>query len=73
MQQQIVVLNRTVSRATEAERAAVAQAVAHAKLALMERLWSEDWGDVADFREWLEKGGAPPGSIEQTVQVYQAQ
>lgn len=67
----IVALNAAVARATAAERVQLEQAVAWAKLAMMERLWAEDWGDLADFRDWLEKGGTPPAGTQSAVEFYQ--
>ncbi|HMJ06714.1 MAG TPA: hypothetical protein VK474_10705 [Chthoniobacterales bacterium] len=71
MQQQIAILNRAIDHAGGAERPEVELAVGHAKLALMERLWAEEWGDLADFREWLEKGGAPPAGNKTAVEIFQ--
>ena len=71
MQQQIAILNRAVDRATAAERPELELAVGYAKLALMERLWADDWGDLADFRAWLEKGGTPPAGIKTAVEIFQ--
>ena len=71
MQQQITALNRAVDRASAAERPELELAVGYSKLALMERLWADEWGDLADFREWLEKGGAPPPGIKTAVEIFQ--
>jgi hypothetical protein len=71
MQQQIAILNRAVDRASPAERPELELAVAHSKLALMERLWADEWGDLADFREWLEKGGVPPADSKTAVEIFQ--
>ena len=69
--QDIVALNRSLDRANAAGRPELERAVMRAKLALMEPLWAEDWGDIADFREWLEKGGAPPVRCQAAVEFFQ--
>ncbi len=71
MQAQIVILNRAIEHASPADQLQLAAAVANAKLALMERLWTDDWGDLADFREWLENGGTPPAGIAPAVEIFQ--
>ncbi len=71
MREQIAVLNRAVEQANPADRPQLEAAVAQAKLALMERLWTDDWGDLADFRAWLEKGGAPPAATQPAVEIFQ--
>jgi hypothetical protein len=71
VQQDIIALNRSVDRATGADRTALEHAVIGAKVALMEPLWAEDWGDLADFRDWLEKGGNPPAGSQPAVDVFQ--
>jgi hypothetical protein len=70
-QSHIVALNKSVERASGPERAELERAVMQAKVALMEPLWAEDWGDLADFREWLEKRGAPPAGTQAAVEVFQ--
>ena len=71
----IAALNKAVAQipaaATAQERKTLEAAVAAAKLALMEPLWADDWGDLADFRDWLEKGGAPPGETQPGVDYFQ--
>ena len=57
-QEDIIVLNRALDRANASERAQVERAVVRAKVALMEPLWAEDWGELKDFRDWLAKGGS---------------
>jgi hypothetical protein len=37
----------------------------------MEPLWAEDWGDIADFRDWLDKGGNPPARGQAAVDYFQ--
>ena len=71
MQAQIVILNRAIEHASPADQLQLAAAVANAKLALMERLWTDDWGDLADFREWLENGGTPPAGTQAAVEIFQ--
>ena len=70
-QAHIAALNRSLERAGAAERAELERAVTQAKVALMEPLWAEDWGDLADFREWLEKRGTPPAGTQAAVEVFQ--
>lgn len=70
-QRNIAALNQAVERASAADRVELERAVAKAKLALMEPLWAEDWGDPADFREWIQKGGAPPATVQAAAEVYQ--
>lgn len=71
----IAALNRLVERSaatlTPQERVSLETAVEHAKLALMEPLWAEDWGDLADFREWLEKRASAPPGIAGAVDFFQ--
>ena len=71
MQAHIIALNRSVERAGASERAELERAVTQAKVALMEPLWGEDWGDLADFREWLEKRGTPPPGTQAAVEAFQ--
>jgi hypothetical protein len=71
MKEQIAILNRLIERASPADQLPLAAAVANAKLALMERLWTDDWGDLADFREWLENGGTPAAGIGPAVEIFQ--
>jgi hypothetical protein len=71
----IAALNKAVAqipaRATAQERKTLEEAVVAAKLALMEPLWDDDWGDLADFRDWLEKGGAVPAGTQPAVDYFQ--
>jgi hypothetical protein len=67
----IIVLNRALDRANASERPQVERAVVKAKVALMEPLWADDWGDIADFRQWLAKGGSPPGAVQPAVDFFQ--
>lgn len=53
------------------DREEILPALAAAKLSLMEPLWDEDWGDLADFRDWLEKQGAAPAGSEKAVEFFQ--
>jgi hypothetical protein len=71
VQQDIIALNHSIDRATGADRTALEHAVTGAKVALMEPLWAEDWGDLADFRDWLEKGGTPPVGSQPAIDVFQ--
>jgi hypothetical protein len=70
-QQDIVALNRALNDAKAGERSDLERAVTKSKLALMEPLWAEDWGDIADFREWLDKGGSPPAGAQGAVDFFQ--
>lgn len=70
VQRDISALNQAVERAAATDQIELQRAVSRAKLALMEPLWAEDWGDLADFRDWLEKGGAPPAGVENAAAFY---
>ncbi|MGE5208861.1 MAG: hypothetical protein ACM3KL_05955 [Alphaproteobacteria bacterium] len=70
-QQDIVALNRALDSADAAGRSELGRAVSRAKFALMEPLWAEDWGDIADFRDWLDKGGSPPAKGQAAVVYFQ--
>lgn len=70
-QQDIVALNRIVDGANPGGRPELERAVSRAKLALMEPLWAEDWGDIADFRDWLDKRGSPPANVQTAVDYFQ--
>jgi hypothetical protein len=70
-QQDILALNRALDGADAAGRPGLERAVSRAKFALMEPLWAEDWGDVADFRDWLDKSGNPPATIQPAVDYFQ--
>ena len=41
-----------------------------AKLALMEPLWAEDWGELKDFRDWLVKGGTASEKTQSAVDYF---
>jgi hypothetical protein len=69
-QQDIVALNRALDGANAAGRSNLARAVSKAKLALMEPLWAEDWGEPAEFRDWLDKGGGPPANSQAAVDYF---
>jgi len=70
-QHDIVVLNRALADTNASERPELERAVTKAKVSLMEPLWADDWGDIADFREWLAKGGSPPGAVQPAVDFFQ--
>jgi hypothetical protein len=70
-EQDIIALNRSLDRADAASQAALERAVSRGKFALMEPLWAEDWGDIADFRDWLDKGRSPPATIQSAVDYFQ--
>ena len=70
-QQDIAALNRALDGADPAGRPRLERAVFRAKFALMEPLWAEDWGDIADFRDWLDKGGSPPAGVQAAVDYFQ--
>ncbi len=70
-QQDIAALNRALDRPDAAGRPELERAVSRAKFALMEPLWAEDWGDIADFRDWLDKGGSPPARAQPAVDYFQ--
>jgi hypothetical protein len=70
-QEDIIVLNRALDRAGASERPQVERAVVRAKVALMEPLWAEDWGELKDFRDWLAKGGTPPAKTQPAADYFQ--
>jgi hypothetical protein len=70
-QQDIIILNRALDRANASERPQVERAVVKAKVALMEPLWADDWGELKDFRDWLAKGGRPPDETQHAVDYFQ--
>jgi hypothetical protein len=70
-QQDVLALNRAFDVAEAADRPGLGRAVSRAKFALMEPLWAEDWGDIADFRDWLDKGGSPPATVQPAVDYFQ--
>jgi len=70
-QHDIIALNRALANTNTSERPELERAVTKAKVSLMEPLWADDWGDIADFREWLAKGGSPPGAVQPAVDFFQ--
>src|SRR4029453_11042285 len=64
-QEDIIALNRALDRANASERSQVERAVVRAKVALMEPLWAEDWGELKDFRDWLPPRRPPPPENQQ--------
>jgi hypothetical protein len=70
-QQDIIMLNHVLDRADASERPQLERAVVKAKVALMEPLWAEDWGELKEFRDWLAKGGTPPGNTQVAVDYFQ--
>jgi hypothetical protein len=70
-QEDIVVLNRALDNVNASERPQLERAVVKAKLALMEPLWADDWGELKDFRDWLAKGGTPPEKTQPAVDYFQ--
>jgi hypothetical protein len=70
-QQDIMALNRALDGADAASRRELERAISRAKFALMEPLWAEDWGDIADFRDWLDKGESPPAKVQPAVDYFQ--
>jgi len=70
-QHDIIALNRALEGSIAASRPDLERAVSKAKLALMEPLWAEDWGDIADFRDWLDKRGNPPATVQPAVDYFQ--
>jgi hypothetical protein len=70
-QHDIIALNRALANTDALERPELERAVTKAKVSLMEPLWADDWGDIADFREWLAKGGSPPGAVQPAVDFFQ--
>jgi len=70
-EQDIIALNRSLESADAARRAELERAVSRSKFALMEPLWAEDWGDIADFRDWLDKRGNPPAAAQAAVDYFQ--
>lgn len=70
-QEDIIVLNRALDQADVSERPQLERAVVKSKIALMEPLWAEDWGELKDFRDWLAKGGTPPDKTQPAVDYFQ--
>jgi hypothetical protein len=70
-QQDIISLNRALDRANASERPQLERAVVKAKVALMEPLWADDWGELKDFRDWLAKGDRPPDKTQPAVDYFQ--
>jgi hypothetical protein len=70
-QEDIIVLNRALDHANVSERPQFERAVVKAKVALMEPLWAEDWGELKDFRDWLAKGATPPDKTQAAVDYFQ--
>ncbi len=70
-EREITALNRALDGTSATERPELERAVTAAKLALMEPLWADDWGDIADFRDWLEKRGSPPAGVQHAVDFFQ--
>lgn len=70
-QRDIVALNRALASASAAERGELERAVVKAKVSLMEPLWADDWGDIADFREWLAKDGKPTATVQPAIDFFQ--
>lgn len=57
------------------ERLDIEQAIATAKLRLLQSVWKADeWGDPAAFKQWLAQGAAdpPPAAIAKAVAVYRS-
>jgi len=67
--QDVIALNRALDAAGGPE---LERAVSRAKLALMEPLWADDWGEPADFRDWLDKRGSPPANSQAAVDYFLA-
>jgi hypothetical protein len=70
-QEDIIALNHALDRADASERPQLERAVVKAKVALMEPLWAEDWGELKDFRDWLAKGGTPSEKTQSAVDYFQ--
>lgn len=70
-QEDIIALNRALDRLNASERPQLERAVVKAKVALMEPLWAEDWGELKDFRDWLAKGGLPPDKTQPAADYFQ--
>ena len=71
-QQDIVAMNRALDSTNADGRPELERAVSRAKLALMEPLWADDWGEPADFRDWLDKRGSPPANSQAAVDYFLA-
>lgn len=70
-QEDIIFLNRALDQANVSERPQLERALVKSKIALMEPLWAEDWGELKDFRDWLAKGGTPPEKTQIAVDYFQ--
>ena len=75
LRKRIIALNRApgqmAATVSPQDRTDLELAVDAAKLAFMEPLWAEDWGDLADFREWFDKRGPAPAGISTSVEYFQ--
>jgi hypothetical protein len=75
LQRDIAILNTIPSqldaRLTPQDRSVIDFAIPRIKLALMEAVWSNSWGDVEAFRQWTKSPNdkAPPG-LERAVDYY---
>jgi hypothetical protein len=70
-QEDVIVLNRALDHVNASDRPQLERAVVKAKVALMEPLWAEDWGELKDFRDWLAKGGSPPDKTQPAADYFQ--
>ena len=76
LRQQIALLNTFVpdlkSNLPAERRVQVEQSIPKIKLALMQGVWGEDWGDMAGFEKWTEEGFGtpPPAGLEKAAQYY---
>lgn len=55
------------------QRADLESAIPRIKLAAMRSVWSDDWGDFARFRQWVEQEGAsgpPPDGLAQAAAFF---
>lgn len=76
LQRDIAVLNNVPSqlnpRLEAHNRSSVERAIHRVKLALMEKVWAEDWGDRTALKEWMESpdATAPAGIRKEAAEFY---
>jgi len=62
-------LDPTLSQDDHAQIVATIRTI---KLSLMEKMWTQDWGDDSEFRKWIENGAsaALPSSLNLAAQYF---
>jgi hypothetical protein len=71
---EIAVLNRLPQRLKTdldpSERANFTVAIPKIKLAIMETLWADDWGDFTRFTQWVNSTDTPPDDLKTAVAYF---